>query len=161
MVSRRHRSHSFAMPDDLQPIIHLWLLRLLVPLRGHKDFINANDFSNDALAEMLGLGDWVCLNPGNFDANAARAQLRQLYAAGERSLRHVATSPCLYGNVARLAELVGLSDTDCRILEFAVLIHSERVLDDCADWLGQLSSAKVFQALSVLLDLPETQVRAS
>ena len=76
-------------------------------------------------------------------------------------MRHVATSPCLHGNVARLAELVGLSDTDCRILEFAVLIHSERLLDDCADWLGQLSSAKVFQALSVLLDLPETQVRAS
>ena len=125
------------------------------------DFINANDFSNDALAELLGMKAWVGLDPGDFNANAARAQLRKLHAVGERSLGQVTTPPCLHGNVARLAELIGLSDTDCRILEFAVLIHSERLLDDCADGLGQLSSAKVFQALAVLLDLPEEKVRAS
>ena len=73
MATHRRRARSSSIPEDFPPIIHLWLLRLLVPLRGHKDFINANDFSNDALAEMLGLGDWACLDPGDFDANAARA----------------------------------------------------------------------------------------
>lgn len=161
MAIRRHRPRPASMPEDMSPIIHLWLLRLLMPLRGHKDFINAYDFSNDALAEMLGLGDWVGLDPGDFDPSAVRTQLRKLHAAGERSMRHTATPACLRGNVARLAELVGLSDTDCRILEFAVLIQGERVLDDCADWLGQLSSVKVFHALSVLLDLPEPKIRSS
>lgn len=40
-------------------------------------------------------------------------------------------------------------------------IQNERLLDDTADWLGQLSSVKVFHALSVILDLPEPEIRAS
>jgi SpoVK/Ycf46/Vps4 family AAA+-type ATPase len=60
-----------------------------------------------------------------------------------------------------LAALVSLSDTDCRILEFSVMIHSEQVLDDAADWLGRLSTMKLFHALSVLLDISENMIRAA
>jgi hypothetical protein len=61
----------------------------------------------------------------------------------------------------RLQELVALSDTDCRILEFAVLIHSERILDDLADELGPLSTIKMFHVLSVLLGIPESDIRTA
>ena len=61
----------------------------------------------------------------------------------------------------RLAELVGLTDTDCRILELAVVLQNERLLNDTADSLGPLSFVKTFHVLSLLLDLPEPQIRAS
>lgn len=64
-------------------------------------------------------------------------------------------------NIVRLSYLVGLNETDCRILEFAVLIHTEKILDDSADTLGELSSLKMFHVLSVLLDRPEIEVRTS
>ncbi len=70
-------------------------------------------------------------------------------------------SACLRINVSQLSRLVGLSETDCRILEFTILLHTERLLDDAADWIGELSSAKVFHALSVILNLPEAEIRAS
>lgn len=160
MVIRR-RPRPSLMPLDIPPIIHLWLLRILVPLGGHRDFISPQGFSNDPLAEMLGLGHWIDPDTFDFDPKIVRTELRKLCVAGERSMRKAATPSCLRENVARLSELVGLSDTDCRILEFTVLIQSERLLDDCADWLGQLSSSKVFHALSVLLNLPEEDIRSS
>lgn len=39
-------------------------------------------------------------------------------------------------NVGRLSKLVGLSATDCRILEFAVMIRNESLLDETCDRLG-------------------------
>ena len=68
---------------------------------------------------------------------------------------------CLARNVTRLSKLVGLSEADCRILEFSVMLANERMLDDTADRVGHLSSAKVIHVLSVLLDLPEHEVRLS
>lgn len=160
MVMRR-RSRYSQMPLDIAPIVHLWLLRLLVPLGGHRDFIHQHGFHNDMLAEMVGLGKWIDPAPLDFDPKTVRAELRKLHQAGERKLCNAAAPACLLSNIGRLSELVGLSDTDCRILEFVVMVQNERLLDDTADWLGNLSSVKVFHALSVLLNLPEREIRAS
>lgn len=157
-MSTRRATHT---PLETQPIIHLWLLRLLVPLRLERTFIDRHCFNNDSLAEILGLGQFFESSIKDFDRQAARAQLRKLHQARERDARHIEAPQYLRRNVARLQALVGLSDTDCRILEFAVLIHSERILDDLADGLGVLSTVKVFYALSVLLDTPERGIRAA
>jgi transitional endoplasmic reticulum ATPase len=45
-------------------------------------------------------------------------------------------------------------------LAFAVLIHTDRLLNEAADWLGhELNSLKVYQVLSVLLGYPESEIR--
>ncbi|MEO6986968.1 MAG: ATP-binding protein [Paralcaligenes sp.] len=160
MTMRRSSRYSH-IPLDIPSILHLWLLRLLVPLGAHREFINEYNFSNDTLAEMLGMREWIDPAPSAFDPKTVLAELRKLYQAGERKWRNAPTPACLCSNVARLSKLVGLSESDCRILEFAVMIQNERLLDDTADWLGQLSSVKVFHVLSVLLDLPEPEIRTS
>ncbi len=157
----RRRPRYSAVPCEMPPIVRLWLLRLLVPLGGHRDFITQHGFNNDTLAELIGLGEWVDPDPVDFSQKAVRADLRKLYQASESKWRHAAIPSCLRGNVARLSDLVGLSEADCRILEFTVLLNNERLLDDTADWLGQLSSVKVFHSLSVLLEIPEREVRSS
>ena len=173
----RYASNAF----DPDPIIRLWLLRILVPLGGHRAFVSSHGFNNDALAEVLGLGHWVDpaqfdvpdflrrpstahgadLESNDFDPKAAQSELRLLHKKAEKQWVNAPLPDCLGSNVRQLSDLVGLSPADCRILEFAVLIHNERLLDDAADWLGQLSSVKVFHALSTLLGLPEPEIRAS
>lgn len=148
-------------PSDMPAIVRLWLYRLLLPLGVHHHVLNQHGFGIEALAEVLGLGNWAGLVPPDFDLKAVRADLRKHYQTAEHESAKARVPSCLSHNVARLAQLVGLSATDCRILEFAVLVQIERLLDDTADYLGQLSSVKVFHALSVLLDLPEHEVRAS
>ena len=160
-MALRRRSRYSNIPLQPTPIVHLWLLRLLIPLGGHREFVTQHGFNNDVLAEVLGLSEWIDPEQCDFDPSKVRAELRNLYKVGERTLGNVVPPPCLQGNVARLSALVGLSETDCRILEFAVMIQNERLLDDTADWLGQLSSVKVFHALSVLLNEPEQEIRVA
>lgn len=161
-IARRRRNPRGSMLTvDTTPSVRLWTLRLLVTLNGHREFINQRGFSNDSVAHMLGLGEWIDSESRDFDPKVVLSELRKLHRTGEGELHDATTQSGLAGNVMRLSKLVGLSDTDCRILELAVLIHNERLLDDASEWLGQLSSVKVFHALSVLLDLPEYEIRSS
>lgn len=159
MARRRARYTGNAIDTD--PVIRLWLLRILIALGGHREFVRPHGFNNDALAEILGLGHWIEPSPNDFDLKAVQGELRLLHQKAEKQSVRAPLPVFLCSNVRRLSELVGLSPTDCRILEFAVSIQNERLLDDTADWLGQLSSVKVFHVLSVILDLPEPEIRAS
>lgn len=145
----------------LEPVVHLWVLRLLVLLGGYRKFVGPDEFANDALAEALGLSDWASPKPGSFDRRSVQATLRALQCEAEEGLAREKVPSRLRQNVVRLAELVGLSPVDCRLLEFAVLIHCEHLLEETADFLGQMTSAKVFHILAVILNVPESEVRAS
>lgn len=162
IIMRRHRPvQNSHMTCELPQVVRLWLLRILVPLGGHRDFVNQHGINSDVLAEAIGLGHWIDPENQEFSQKAVRAELRKIYEKEERVQPHAASPSCLRENIKRLSNLVGLSPTDCRILEFAVMIQNERLLDDTADWLGQLSSVKVFHALSVLLGLPESEIRSA
>jgi len=163
-MATRHRIriHSDSLAtSNVAPIVQLWLFRLMVPLGAHREFIHSHGFANDQVAQLLGLGEWVEPFSGTFPLKVVRTRLHQIYAASERALRESKVPSCLSGNVAQLSRLVGLSPTDCRILEFAVLIRAERLLEEIADSLGPTSSLKAIHALAVLLDLPESEIRSS
>lgn len=175
MARRCARSSGTAI--EIDPVIRLWLLRILVPLGGHREFVHAHGFNNDSLAEALGLGFWVDssqhripaflrrrdteMHDVEFNAKQVLADLRQLHERAERECSKAALPARLRQNIGQLSSLVGLGKTDCRVLEFAVSIHNERLLDDTADFLGQLSSVKVFHALSGILGLPEAEIRTA
>ena len=149
------------LSEDCAPIVRLWLLRLMVELGGHRDFIDENGFDNDALAESLGLADWVDLEDDAFDAKAARTALRKQHRLAQKQWHSEQAPDCLRANVAQLAALVGLSSTDSRILEFAVVMQSESALLEVANKVSIPSVNKLFHALAVVLDLPEGDVRTS
>lgn len=157
----RRRSRRIGNTVDPDPITLLWLLRILVPLGGHRELLRPHGISNDTLAKAIGLEHWIDPSPNDFDLKAAYSELRLLHQKAEKQWAKATLPACLRKNIDQVSDLVGLSTTDCRILEFAVSIHSEQLLDDTADCLGQISSVKVFHALSVILNLPEPEIRAS
>lgn len=160
-MTARHRKPFISESKGIASIAELWMLRILVPLGGHKDLLNRSSFSDDDVARAAGLGQWLDDEDRDFDASAIRLELRDLHRAAETASNRLTLPPTLRGNMARLASLVGLSHADCRILEFAVMVHQDRVLDDCADTLGQLNSLKLGDMLAKLLDLAPAEVRAS
>ena len=161
MVHTRRTLYSRDSYDSTKGLIRLWLLRLLVPLGAHREFIGPHGMRSDTLAEAIGLAHWIAPGSPEFDVSLVRAELRQLHARAESEDRECRVPSALAANVSRLATLVGLSEAGCRILEFAVLIHTDSLLDDTADWLGKLPSPKVCHVLSVLLDLPEAELRST
>lgn len=158
-----HFSAAHAGPDspDLPPLIRLWMLRILVPMNAHRQFIDEHGFSNDAIASALGLGHWIDPDDGDFKPKEVRKELRQLHASAERELSGELAPVYVRANIARLEPLAGLSAVDARVLEFAVLIRSERLLEDTADWLGYVSSRKVIDVLAILLGITPQEVRSS
>jgi transitional endoplasmic reticulum ATPase len=150
-----------ARHSTLNPLIQLWLLRLLVPLGGHSDFIGALGFSSDSLARALGLGDMMDPVSGEFDERGARLNLRRLHRAIDKGDDMPSVRSSLTDNIARLATVVGLTQTDCRILEFAVLVHTDQALGEAGDTLGFLSTAKLVHILSILLGLPGREIQAA
>jgi len=160
MPSHRRISNSNS-PADILPLTRLLLLRMLVPLGAHRKFMDNSSLNDEAVAEAIGLGDWVDTLARDFDAKLVRAELHRLYDDAERKCANAAPPRYLSTNVRLLAELVGLSDTDCRVLEFAVMLQIEPLLLCAAAFLGEMPSAKLPHTLSVLLAEPERQVRLS
>lgn len=145
----------------MDPIVHLWTLRILVVLGAHREFVNSFGIQNDSVAKAIGLGHWVEPSTRQFDLKAVQAELRKIHRQAEKQSSIAPMSACLHRNVGRLSDLVGLSPTDRRILEFAVSLQNDRLLDETAEGLGLLSSTKVCHALAVILDLPDAEIRTA
>ena len=160
MSSTRH-SGCTDTPQQIEPIILLWILRLLVPLGAHREFINRFDLGNEKIANVVGLGAWVGPQNREFNPKKVLAELWKRYQEAERTLKGSEVPTLLKNNIQRLSTLVGLTEADCRILEFAILIKTERLLDEAAEWLGDLSTIQYIDALAVLLDLDPSKVRES
>lgn len=155
-------THPNAVTPDLAPLMERWLLKLLVPLGGHREFLMQSGFRDDAIAEALGLGIYIDRADDEFEPRKILATLRRRYRElGSKKPQAGQVPPPLRTNITRLAELVGLSDVDCGLLEFTVLIHTERLLDDAGDLVGHLSTGKLVRVLSELIEHPESAVRAA
>ena len=155
-------------PDGVEPLVQLWLLRLLIRLGTFKkSFCKMHShFHDDEL--VYSLGEIFAIDVDGFrteeddiDYKEVFKRLDRLYATTEKKLKNATAPECLAGNIQRLSALAGLSATDCRILEFAILIHTEEALEKTGNLLGELTSKQVFKVLSALLDLPHAEIRKS
>jgi transitional endoplasmic reticulum ATPase len=96
-----------------------------------------------------------------FDMDAAVQLLSGRLAAAEADAALVAPPEIVAVNLRRVQALVGLSDVETRILTFSTMFHTDQVLELMSDWVGELTSAKLFHALGAVLAIPEKQVRAA
>ena len=167
---RRHRqrrsqaSFSLEANQAATPIVRLWLLRLLVPLGAHSKIIGRDslDYGGETIARALELEHWIAQEENDqFDRKSALRELSKLHRVAEKELKNARVSDCLANNIKRIAKLAKLSETDCRLLEFATLLHVEPSLEKAAEAFDELSSRDVVRLLSALLALPHAEIRSS
>ena len=156
-IKRRPRARESAA--QVEPGILLWLLRILVPLGGHRELKSSYGFKNESLVEAIGLGHWI--DREETESSSFVSALRALHRKLEKQQTVAALPACLCSNVQRLSGLVGLNATDCRILEFAVSIQTDPLLGEAAELLGGISSHGLSRVLSTILNLPETEICAA
>lgn len=164
MVARRLSPNNVSR-TNIEPLIQLWLFRLLIPMGCHRKFVQDNWLESERIAEALELGNEFSyseiIGENEFNGKAIRNHLHSQYRDIEKRFSRATVGDCLAGNIKRLSSLVGLTVTDCRILEFVVLIHNEHILQEMANYLGDLTSVQLYHELAVLLDIPENEVRLS
>ena len=148
--------------EEMQPVVRYWTLHLLVQLGGMKTFLRLHDFHDDELAEALGMIDADSVNTGyEYDRKDAERKLRRLYKAMQREKSGLKLPQMLSRNVGNVARLVGLTETDCQLLQFTVLMKLDSGLTQAANYLGEMGSGKVIQTLGSQLDISEKEIRSS
>jgi transitional endoplasmic reticulum ATPase len=143
------------------PIVKLWTLRMMVRLGGHKNLDQLQLSFNDGLETLFSLGGGREPFAGTHSIKCPLPKLRWMHEACERDVVDAKLPDCLARNLERLAKLAGLSEADCRILAFTVLLQTDQLLAAASTTFKVRSSLQLTHALSVLLNFPAAEIRNS
>ena len=154
---RRRHSTTIQSTQQINPTNQLWALRILVLAGGQRNFIEPHGGFNDmALAQAIGLTEYLGETNQDLDELDRRQSLRileNLHAKIEKTKKSFLRMPVLEGNIQQLKALAGLSEADCKVLTFALLVHTDTILENVTDLLGEINNGKMVQVLATLLDL--------
>ena len=151
----------FGEPNELSPLVHLWILRLLVPLGGNRRFVGSSDFNQDDLAIALGFAEEVNNGYDKFDAKEVLAKLKAMHREAEKAARAnpLTHNPSLERNLDNFQSLLGLGQVDRELLRFSLILHTNSSLDEAADMVGRVAPDRFVNILAGVLGLAENQVR--
>lgn len=138
--------------------LQLWILRLFFRLGAHKQFMTQHGFNNQPLAEYLNLTKYEDEEFTHQLQQSILGALRMRHAELEQQIP-MGTPSEFQQALGNLARRVGLSPAESLILKFTLQLHQEQLLDDTADYLGLMTSAKVYRALAAVLGLTKDEVR--
>ncbi|MFN2310196.1 MAG: AAA family ATPase [Gammaproteobacteria bacterium] len=164
-VSRHLTASDSGQPSrpvtTLSPLLYLWILRILVPLKGHTRGHDLEDLCSPygSIVDALGALETCPRRHGRIREAAMLKHLRELHVLAEKEASKARLPRPLSVNCARIADLVGLDSVSARILAFVVLLQLDEMLQEAADLLGTISTMRLYGILSVLLGMPKDVIR--
>ena len=147
---------------ELQDKISLWMLRVIINLGGHKEFIDKNNYFNqDNIAYYLELDKFIDMECEDFQRDEPIYILKKNHLKLENRKRFT-SSKTLTKNIKQISKLMDLNIYEKQILEFSILLHQYDILQDTTDLLGSdLNSSQVKKIMSSILDIPLKVVNES
>ena len=153
------RTGSVSTIGTEQPVIRLWVLRILVCLKADRNLVQEHGFSKDSVAALLGMQDDDYQDArGCFIRKPALAALKAMHKEVEAKRNSLHVEGPVTTNAQNLARILNLDDVQREILEFTVLLHAVTELGAAADCMGELSTAQVRRALAVILARSEDDI---
>ena len=163
---RRHRrrkttnNNNIYIDNASKEIVELWILRILLPLNGHRDFINPmRGFSEDSIAYFLGLDKFI----DEYDEKdkkeifqMMRNRLQELESSTSQKFPKI-----LKYNIKKVMKLIDLNKVERDILIFTIYLKYYDLMDGATRTLNDLSTDRVVSTLSVLLDHKSSKVKAA
>lgn len=141
----------------LPAIVRYWVLHLLVEFGIEQHYITRHGIRDDGFACEVGLEAFVDDDAlDTFDNRKARKELRQQHREAQQNKGEVPELLAL--NVGRISSLVGMSEVDVKIFQFAVLMHSYPTFRDICYKARILRSRQTAECLASLLNLPSQDV---
>jgi transitional endoplasmic reticulum ATPase len=155
--AKKNNKLTTLLDREIEPIVKLWIMRLMVPLGMHREFTLGGNFSDENLAHALGLEDWI--ENSGWSIAKMDVHFRHLYKEIEADASNISVSPVLRKNVERIANLMGLTPTDCRIIEFATYIKTNQKLESALRLIGRVNNNTAYKIMAVILDLPYEEIQ--
>ena len=163
-MQRRRRKKSVqdtqGQLEDSNQILH-WCMALLLEQGGINSLVAHGQLLDVELARNLGLHFDV--DDGEIvEEREVRAKLAQRYKNLRKIPAHKLSLPQqMQRNVRALCQVLGADDADEKILMFAVLLHTNPVLNAVADGLGTLTTMHMFRVMATLFKVSPEAVNAS
>lgn len=168
---------------DTSPLALAWMFKLMIDCSGHRGFINHRCFSDDDVARELGVY-WLVEDDDSDGEDAVRVPAFLTHRSGssnqarklgfhERALAALRAERTLFDkafpaptlpdnlqvNLANLAQLIGLDDIEQKLIGFCSVMNTDALLDDCCNQLGYIGFNRLIRVLSILLDVPQNDLR--
>ena len=164
MRRRRRRNsannNTIYIDNTSKEIVELWVLRILLPLNGHREFIDAmRGFSEDSIAYFLGLDKFI----DDYDEK----NKKEIFQIMRNRLQTLETSispkfpKTLKRNIKKVMKLIDLNRVERDILIFTIYLKYYDLMDGATRTLNDLSTDRVVGVLSVLLDHKSSKVKAA
>mgnify|MGYP002071917538 CR=1 FL=1 len=161
-IKTKRKRQPFVFTDSAdksyETLIRLWTLRLLVPLGGYRDFLQAYGYREDHLAEYLGLPSFT---GEKFDYSLVMKKMRELHQEAEQARDDARIPSVLAQNIERYSELLGWNDADKAVIAFAVLAETDQRLSGACETIEAVGTARLIDVLSNLLGIERDAVRSS
>ncbi|MDA3909092.1 MAG: AAA family ATPase [Sulfurimonas sp.] len=137
----------------------LWILRIILNLGGHREFIDKdNDFRNENIVAFLDLMKYGLMESEEYKRSEPIEIMKQQLASLEKQKKFT-SSKILTKNIKQLSNLMSLNKYEAQILEFIILMKQYELLSEAVGFLGnELNSSQVKRALSVILDIPRKDI---
>ncbi|WP_165803966.1 AAA family ATPase [Limnohabitans planktonicus] len=138
--------------QPMLPIVKTWVFRILIELRHAQTLLARGTFRHEDLLRQLGLGPLLTEQDENKCTKSVIKAMRESHSQAEQTPAPV--PPILVGNVKRIADLVGLNDVECRILEFVLLMRYDAALNEVCETVHNIRLPQLIKWLSTVLRLP-------
>lgn len=162
---RRHRKYSrgirtrfkqSAIDNTRSDIMALWVLRALVYLKGNKNFITKQGFSDDDIVNAIGLSDLADID----DLKSKHAnRLISTRLKNIESKQPKQPEDILYNNIQWLGETLLLNAVEKKILLFSIILSTMRDLRDGLNTVTNVDKEQLYYCISVVLDIPIQQCK--
>lgn len=139
-------------------IVQLWALRALLMCGGIK---RERVHTLTGIVRAFELDVELDEDGDPVDREEIQAQLRLRHRDLEASGHTIDAPPRLQRNMHRLAGLIGLTDIDQQVMMFTTLLHTEELLEESTDRLGNANCRGSVRHIARILDLPVEQVNES
>lgn len=151
---------NFYIDKASKEIVELWILKVLIRLNGHRDFVGTTGgFSDDSIAYFLGLDKYV-----NEYVNKQINEVMQILQGQLESLETSRTPKfpkTLMRNVKKVMKLIDLNRVERDILIFTIYLKYYDLMDAATRTLNELSTDRLIGILSVLLDHDTSKIKSA
>jgi len=161
MLVKRKFNPQIEVDVPAAPIIQLWILRTLALLGGYKKMADKNGLNDDEIAYAIELGCLVEHAVPSSLPDIILVALKTRLGNLESENLDFSIPKELSHNIEQLNNLVNLSEVERSILEFSILLHSENVLDQALNYLGDLTISRFYQSLAVLLNYSKKEIQVA
>jgi len=139
----------------------LWILRTLLLLGAHREFIDKDAYINkDNILYFLNGAKYIDNgdNPSESRKKLLADFSQQLVHLESKKIPNVSNT-LVMKNINKISSLIQLNSCEKQILEFYILINQYEILSDTVSLLGHdLTSKQIKKVLSIILDIPQSKI---